>query len=71
MPKKPKGMKDPVFIMGKWEERVTPPPTAGTTMVNINDPNVDEESRKGLRGVTFRKAEKQVVGSGRASKINK
>ena len=52
-------MKDPVLNVGKWEERVAPPPTAGTTMVNIKDSDVDEESKQGLKDVPFRKADKK------------
>ena len=55
--KPPKSMKNPVMIAGKWEERVTPPPTAGTTMVDIKDPETDKESKEVLKGVPFRKAD--------------
>lgn len=59
IPNKPKNMKDPVLIVGKWEERVAPPPTAGHTKVDIRDPNTSEESKRGLKGVPFRKADKK------------
>ena len=57
IPNKPKGMKDPVLLVGKWEERIAPPPTAGHNKVDIKAPTTDEESKRGLKGVPFRKAD--------------
>lgn len=59
MPNKPKGkkaLKDPVLMMGKWEERVPPPPTAGTTMIDVNDPDCDPEDKRGKAGLPYRPA---------------
>ena len=53
-------MKDPVLICGKWEERATPPPTAGHTKVDIKtlDPVYDKEQIEALKDMPFRKADK-------------
>jgi hypothetical protein len=59
IPKKPKKMKDPVLMMGKWEERVKPPATAGTTMIDVTDPDCDPEDKRGKAGIPFRKASKK------------
>lgn len=47
---KPKGMKDPVLIMGKWEERVPPWPTAGKTKANME--TADKEHLEAVKGIT-------------------
>ena len=59
--KPPKKFKDPVLIMGEWEERVKPPPTAGHTKVDIKKlhPVVDKEQIAALKGVPFRKQDKK------------
>ena len=61
MPKKPKGMKNPILLAGKWEERVAPPPTAGHTKVDIKtlDPIHDREHIEALKDVPYRKADKK------------
>lgn len=58
LPKKPKGMKDPVAIAGKWEEREAPPETAGTTKVDVKDKELDKDHREALKGVAFKKVVK-------------
>ena len=57
IPNKPKGMKDPVLIVGKWEERAASPPTAGHTKVVRKDLD-DKEQKEALKDVPFRKASK-------------
>lgn len=52
-------MKDPVLLVGKWEERVPPPPTAGTTMIDVKAKDCDPEDKVGKVGVPFRKADKK------------
>jgi hypothetical protein len=61
IPSKPKGMKDPVLMMGKWEERVTPPPTAGHTKVDLKDKSLrlDKDHRAALKGIPYRPASKK------------
>ena len=59
--KPPKGMKDPVLIAGKWEERITPPATAGHTKVDIKtlDPVIDKDQINDLKDKPFRKQGKK------------
>ncbi len=47
----PKGMKDPVMIVGKWEERI-PKPNAGTTSVDLKK-SVDAEDKEAIKGMKF------------------
>ena len=51
IPNKPKGMKDPVMIVGKWEERI-PKPNAGTTSVDVKK-SADSEEKEALKGMKF------------------
>lgn len=44
-------MKDPVMIVGKWEERI-PKPNAGTTSVDIKK-STDPEDKEALKGMKF------------------
>jgi len=61
IPNKPKEMKDPVLIVGKWEEREPQPPTTGHTKVDIKtlDPVLDKDQIADLKDKPFRKADKK------------
>lgn len=54
-------MKDPVLIVGKWEEREPQPPTTGHTKVDIKtlDPVLDKDQIADLKDKPFRKADKK------------
>lgn len=55
----PKKFKDPVMIAGSWKERNPPCPRAGTTMVDVNDPNEDPEDVRSKAGIPFKPADKK------------
>ncbi len=60
----PSELKDPVMIVGKWEERI-PKPNAGTTTVDMEkstDPD-DKEAVAGMKFVPHKKATKKTVKS--------
>ena len=44
-------MKDPVMIVGKWEERI-PKPNAGTTSVDVKK-SADPKDKEALKGMKF------------------
>ena len=52
IPNKPKGMKDPVMIVGKWEERI-PKPNAGTTSTDVTKLHPSNSDNEGLAGMKF------------------